>query len=168
MELILKEDVEKLGRAGEKVKVKNGYARNFLLPQGLAIEATNANLKVIEHHMVQRAKRLAAIKADAEAQAVELNKVRMTFVRKVSEEGKLFGSVTQTDISKELIGHRHFQIDKHRIHLDMPLKQVGEHKVEIKLHPEVTATVTVEIQAEAEEKALEEKPAETAEPPAAE
>ncbi|MBI5638587.1 MAG: 50S ribosomal protein L9 [Nitrospinae bacterium] len=163
MEVILKEDVEKLGKAGTKVKVKGGYGRNFLLPQGLAIEATKGNLKVIEQHMVQRAKRLAALKADATQMAEELSKVRLVFIRKSGEEGKLFGSVTVTDIAKELIGNRHFHLDKHKIHIDMPLKTVGEHKVEIKVHPEVTATVTVEIQAEAEEKALtEEAPAEGA------
>lgn len=163
MEVILKEDVDKLGKAGQKVKVTGGYGRNFLLPQGLAIQATKGNLMVIEQHMVQRAKRLAALKADAVTMAEELSKVRLVFVRKSAEEGKLFGSVTVTDIAKELIGNRHFHLDKHKIHLDMPLKTVGEHKVEIKIHPEVVATVIVEIQAEAEEKALaEETPAEDA------
>jgi large subunit ribosomal protein L9 len=155
MEVILKEDVEKLGRAGQHVKVKGGFGRNFLLPQGLAVEATTGNLKVMEQHLANRAKRLAALKADAEAQAAELNKVRLVFIRKVGEEGKLFGSVTVSDIAKELIGHRHFQVDKHRIHLDMPLKAVGEHKIQLKLHPEVSAEFIVEIQAEAEEKAVE-------------
>lgn len=163
MEVILKEDVDKLGKAGQKVKVTGGYGRNFLLPQGLAIQATKGNLMVIEQHMVQRAKRLAALKADAIKMADELSKVRLVFIRKSAEEGKLFGSVTVTDIAKELIGSRHFHLDKHKIHLDMPLKTVGEHKVEIKVHPEVVATVIVEIQAEAEEKAIaEEAPAEDA------
>ncbi|MBI3794230.1 MAG: 50S ribosomal protein L9 [Nitrospinae bacterium] len=155
MDLILKEDVEKLGNAGQHVKVKGGFARNYLLPQGLAVEANSGNLKAMEQHLANRAKRLAALKADAEAQAAELSKVRLTFVRKVGEEGKLFGSVTVSDVSKELINNRHFQIDKHKIHMDMPLKTVGEHKMHIKLHPEVTAEFTVEIQAEAEEKAVE-------------
>lgn len=163
MEVILKEDVDKLGKAGQKVKVRGGYGRNFLLPQGLAIEATKGNLKVIEQHMVQRTKRLAALKADAQQMAEELSKVRLVFIRKSGEEGKLFGSVTVSDIAKELIGNRHFHLDKHKIHMDMPLKSVGEHTVEIKVHPEVTATLTVEVQAEAEEKALtEEAPAEGA------
>ncbi len=164
MELILREDVDKLGKAGQHVKVRGGYGRNFLLPQGLAIEATIGNLKVIEQHMVNRSKRLAALKADAETQAAELSKLHLVFVRKVGEEGKLFGSVTLSDIAKELINIRHFHLDKHKIHLDMPLKQVGEHKVQIKLHPEVSAEFIVEVKAEAEEKAIEEK----AEQPAAE
>lgn len=160
MELILKEDVEKLGKAGQHVKVKNGFGRNFLLPQGLAIEATAGNLKVIEQHMVLRSKRLAALKADAVAQAAELSKLHLVFVRKVGEEGKLFGSVTLSDIAKEVINNRHFHVDKHKIHLDMPLKQVGEYKVSIKIHPEVSAEITVEIKAEIEEKPIEEKPEE--------
>jgi large subunit ribosomal protein L9 len=165
MEVILKEDVDKLGRAGEHVKVKGGYGRNFLLPHGLAVEATVGNLKVMEQHLANRAKRLAAIKADAETQATELNKLHLVFVRKVGEEGKLFGSVTVSDIAKELISHRHFQVDKHRIHLDMPLKTAGEHKIQIKLHPEVSAEFIVEIQAEAEEKAVEPTAENTGEQP---
>ncbi|MBI5179538.1 MAG: 50S ribosomal protein L9 [Nitrospinae bacterium] len=168
MELILKEDVEKLGKAGQHVKVKGGYGRNYLLPQGLAIAATSGNLKVIEQHMVVRSKRLAALKADAEAQAAELNKLHLVFVRKVGEEGKLFGSVTVSDIAKELINNRHFQLDKHKIHLDVVLKQVGEHKVQIKLHPEVVAEITVEVKAEAEEKALVEEAKTEDQPEAAE
>jgi large subunit ribosomal protein L9 len=155
MEVILKEDVEKLGRAGEHVKVKGGFGRNFLLPHGLAVEATAGNLKAMEQHLANRAKRLAALKADAETQAKELGKLHLIFVRKVGEEGKLFGSVTVSDIGKELINNRHFEIDRHKIHLDMPLKSVGQHKVQLKLHPEVTAEFIVEITAENEEKALE-------------
>ncbi len=165
MEVILKEDVVKLGRAGQHVKVKSGYGRNFLLPHGLAVEANAGNLKVMEQHLANRAKRLAALKADAEAQAAELGKLHLVFVRKVGEEGKLFGSVTVSDIAKELIGHRHFHVDKHRIHLDMPLKTVGEHKIEIRLHPEVSAEFIVEIKAEAEEKAVEPEPEKAVEQP---
>ncbi|MEE8484835.1 MAG: 50S ribosomal protein L9 [Nitrospinota bacterium] len=150
MELILKEDVEKLGDAGSKVKVAGGYGRNYLIPQGLALEATPSNLKALENHMKKRAKRLAAIKSQAEGQAAELNKIHLAFTRKSGVEGKLFGSVTATDIYKE-IEAKNFEIDKRKILLDMPIKEVGEHKVGIKLHPEVTAEITVEIKAEAEE-----------------
>ncbi len=155
MDVILKEDVEKVGKAGEKASVSNGYGRNYLIPQGFAIKATPAALKVIEDHMRKRAKRLAAQKADAEKQAVELGKLCLSFIRRSGEDGKLFGSVTAHEIGAGVIA-KGFEIDKRKVSMDTPLKSLGEHKVKIKLHPEVAAEITVEVKAEAVE-ALPEK-----------
>lgn len=147
MEIILKEDVEKVGNAGEKVKVADGYGRNFLIPQGLAIQATAGNLKVIKQHMTIRAKKIAALKGEAEAMAAELAKLRLSFTRKAGEEGKLFGSVTASEIGRSVV-EKGFEIDRRKVLLDMPLKQLGEHEVKIRLHPEVVAGITVEIVAD--------------------
>lgn len=153
MNIILKEDMEKLGRAGEKVKVAGGYARNFLIPQALALEATPSNLKVLEQHMKARAKRLSAIKEQAQAMAGEISALHLVFTRKSGEEGKLFGSVTPSDIGSAVL-EKNIEIDKKKVLLDMPIKQIGIQKVGIKLHPEVTAEVTVEVKAEEEEKSI--------------
>ena len=147
MEIILKEDVEKVGNAGEKVKVADGYGRNFLIPQGLAIQATAGNLKVIKQHMNIRAKKIAALKGEAEAMAAELGKLRLSFTRRAGEEGKLFGSVTSAEIGRGVV-EKGFEIDRRKVLLDMPLKQLGEHEVKIRLHPEVVAGITVEIVAD--------------------
>jgi len=174
MEIILKEDVEKVGKAGEKARVATGYARNYLIPQGLAIKATERALKDIEDHMKRRAKRLAEEKADAEKMAEALSLLKLEFTRKAGEEGKLFGSVTASEIGKEVVA-KGFNIDKRKVLLDVPVKQLGEHKVPIKLHPEVTAEITVEVLPEGGEtiiapvgeKPAEETPSETPEETAA-
>lgn len=153
MEIILKEDIEKLGNAGEKVKVTGGYARNYLIPQGLALPATSSNLGVMEEHMKRRAKKLAAAKSQAEAMAAELGKLHLVFTRKAGEEGKLFGSVTPGEIGKQVV-EKGFEIDRRKVLLDMPIKSVGEHKIGIKVHPEVTAEIMVEIKAEQEEQPI--------------
>lgn len=147
MEVVLKEDVEKVGLAGEKVGVADGYGRNYLIPQGLAIEATSSNMSVIEQHMKNRAKKLAAQKGEAEAMAAEIAKLHLVYTRRAGEEGKLFGSLTASEIGRSVI-EKGFQIDKRKILLDMPIKQLGEHDVKIKLHPEVTGIIKVEIRAE--------------------
>ena len=147
MEVVLKEDVEKVGEAGEKVKVADGYGRNYLIQQGLAIEASSANMSVIEQHMKNRAKKLAAQKSDAQAMAAEIAKLHLVYTRRAGEEGKLFGSLTASEIGRSVV-EKGFQIDKRKILLDMPIKQLGEHEVKIKLHPEVTGIIKVEIQAE--------------------
>ena len=175
MEVVLKEDVEKVGQAGEKVRVANGYGRNYLIPQGLAIEANSSNVSVIEQHMKSRAKRLAAQKVEAEAMAVEIGKLHLVYTRRAGEEGKLFGSVTASEIGRSVVD-KGFEIDKRKILLDMPIKQLGEHEVKIKLHPEVTGIIKVEIQAEEPQPDLtaeataevEEKKEETAEENSAE
>ena len=147
MEIVLKEDVEKVGGAGEKVKVADGYGRNYLIPQGLAIEASSANTAMIDQHMKNRAKKLAAQKSDAEAMAAEIAKLHLVYTRRAGEDGKLFGSLTASEIGRSVV-EKGFQIDKRKILLDMPIKQLGEHEVKIKLHPEVTGIIKVEIQPE--------------------
>ena len=147
MEVILKEDVEKLGDAGQNVKVADGYARNYLLPQGLAVKATASAIAVIKEHMKLRAKRLAEQKSDAEKMAAELAKISLEFVRRTADEGKLYGSVTPAEIGNAII-EKGFNIDKRKIVMDFPIKKVGEHKVGVKLHPEVRAEVTVLVKAE--------------------
>ena len=159
MEVILKEDVAKLGARGDVVKVAEGYGRNFLLPKKLAIEATPANRAVIEQMKAAAVRRLAREKGDAEAQAQQLAGVAVNFTRKSGEHDQLFGSVTSADIAREL-EHKGFNIDRRKIQLDEPLKHVGEFNVSIKLHRDVVVPVKVTIQKEA---AAEAAPAEAEE-----
>jgi len=147
MEVILKEDVEKLGDAGQNVKVADGYARNYLLPQGLAVKATASAIEIIKEHMKARAKRLAEQKTDAERMAAEMGKITLVFVRRTADEGRLYGSVTPSEIGNAII-EKGFAIDKRKVVMDLPIKKVGEHKVSIKLHPEVRAVVSVIVNAE--------------------
>jgi large subunit ribosomal protein L9 len=147
MEVILREDVRALGKAGQMVRVKPGYARNFLLPQGLAYEATPGNKKRIEAESRGRAVRLAAEKGDAEAAQARLAAAVLSFARKAGEEGKLFGSITGQDVADALAAQGHV-VDKRKIELDHPIKTVGEHTVRIRLHPEVHADVRVTVVAE--------------------
>ncbi|MGA9061656.1 MAG: 50S ribosomal protein L9 [Terracidiphilus sp.] len=172
MEVILKEDVANLGFRGEVVKVADGYARNFLLPRKLAMQATAANQAVIEQMKAAAARRSASEKAQAEELAAKLEPLELGFNRKAGEAGHLFGSVTSADIAAELAAQGH-EVDRRKIQLGDAIKSVGEFKVAIRLHREVTARVTVKVQAEAteEEEAAEPvaaEPAPAAEPAAAE
>jgi large subunit ribosomal protein L9 len=147
MEVILKEDVPKLGSIGDVVKVKPGYARNYLLPRGLAIEADRRNLKALEH-----VKRVTAEKREREQRksdqiAKQLSAVRLTMIAKAGEEGKLFGSVTNLDVEKAL-EEKGFTIDRRRIRLDEPLKQLGDYTVEVQLPLGVVASIAVTVVAE--------------------
>lgn len=147
MEVILKEDVEKLGHRGEIVKVAEGYGRNFLLPRKLAIEASRANKAVIEQMKAAAVRKSAKEKTGAEALAQQLNNVQLAFERKVGEKDHLFGSVTSADIASALEA-KGFNVDRRKIHLDDPLKSLGEFHVPIKLHREVTAHVKVTVSRE--------------------
>jgi len=147
MELLLKEDVDNLGVRGELVKVRAGYGRNFLLPRGLAIQATPGNVKQIEMQRRALLKKEATEKAAAEGQAGLLNEVNLTFARKVGDHGILYGSVTSMDIA-EGITAKGFEIDRRRIQLKDPIKETGEFEVPVKLHREVTATIKVTVTAE--------------------
>lgn len=147
MEVILKEDVNNLGHRGDVVKVAEGYGRNFLLPRRLAIEATAANRAVIEQMKQSAIRRSAREKSDAEAQVAQLDQVSLVFRRKVGENEHLFGSVTSAEIASELT-HQGFNIDRRKIQLDEPLRQLGEFHVPVKLHREVTAHVKVLVQPE--------------------
>jgi large subunit ribosomal protein L9 len=144
MEVILKEDVPKLGSRGEVVKVAEGYGRNYLLPRKLAIEATSANKGVIEQMKAAALRRSAHEKGEAEELAKQFAGVKVTFTRRAGEHDHLFGSVTASDIAGEL-EKRGFKIDRRKIHLNEPLKALGEFTVPVRLHREVTAPVQVEI-----------------------
>ena len=147
MEVILKEDVLKLGHRGDVVKVADGYGRNYLLPEKLAIEATSANKAVIEQMKSSALRKSAKEKAGAEELSNRLNEVVITFERKTGDQDQLFGSVTSADIAHELEA-KGYEIDRRKIHLDEPLKTVGEFHVPIRLHREVTAHVQVNIKSD--------------------
>ena len=152
MEVILKEDVAKLGSRGDVIKVAEGYGRNFLLPKKLAIEATPANRAVIDQMKAAAVRRQAREKGDAEGLGKQLAGVELSFTRKSGENDQLFGSVTSADIAREL-EHKGFSIDRRKIQLDEPLKAIGDFNVPIKLHREVVVPVKVTIQKEAGEEA---------------
>ena len=149
MEVILKEDVPKLGHRGEVVKVAEGYGRNYLLPRKLAIEATQANKSVIEQMKQAAVRRSAVEKADAEGLSKQLDGVTLTFQRKAGEKDHLFGSVTSSDIA-EALEQKGFSIDRRKIQLHDPLKNLGEFDVPVRLHRDVTSRVKVIIEKEAE------------------
>jgi large subunit ribosomal protein L9 len=147
IEVILREDIKTLGRAGDMVRVKPGYARNYLLPQGLAYEATEGNKKRIAAETRVKAARGQAERAEAERVAATLNEVTLTLTGKAGEEGKLFGSITSQDVADALARQGH-PVDRRRIELDHPIKTIGSHTVTVRLHPEVHADVRVSVVAE--------------------
>jgi large subunit ribosomal protein L9 len=144
IEIILREDVQHLGKAGEVVKVKDGYARNFLLPQGLAYPASEANKKKIAFEATRIATQRAGEKADAETEAARLAAVQLTFEMKVGEEDKLYGSVTAADIQRKL-EEAGIHVDKRKIDLPEPIRALGEFRVGLKIHPEVRPEITVTV-----------------------
>lgn len=150
MEVILKEDVHKLGSRGDVVKVADGYGRNYLLPRKLAIEATKTNRAVIEQMKAAAVRRSAREKADAEALSSQFNNLTLNFQRRSGEHDQLFGSVTSSDLATEM-EKKGFSVDRRKIQLHEPLKSLGEFTVPVKLHKEVTAHVRVVIEKEATE-----------------
>jgi len=150
MEVILKEDVPKLGNRGDVVKVAEGYGRNFLLPRKLAIQATAANKAVIEQMKAAAVRRSAKEKADAEALSKQFDGLEVSFTRKSGENDQLFGSVTAGDIT-EALEKKSFHIDRRKVQLHEPLKTIGEFTVPIKLHKDVTTHLKVVIAKEASE-----------------
>ncbi len=147
MEVILKEDVNNLGHRGDVVKVAAGYGRNYLLPQNLAMEANANNKAVIEQMKNSAVRKSAKEKTEAEALVAQLDAVALTFTRKTGENDHLFGSVTSSDIAQQL-EEKGFTIDRRKIHLDEPLKSLGDFLVPVRLHREVTAHIKVVVQAE--------------------
>ncbi len=144
MEIILREDVQHLGKAGEVVKVKDGYARNFLLPKGLAYLATESNKRKIAFEAERIAKQRAAERMAAETEATRLGDVRLSFAVKVGEEDKLYGSVTASDIQRKL-EEQGFHIDKRKIDLPEPIRELGEFRVGVKIHPDVRPEILVSV-----------------------
>jgi len=144
IELILREDVDKLGSRGQLVKVSPGYARNYLLPKRLAVAASEANKKIVEQERQAHLKRDAKEHAGAADLAKMLDAVTVTISQKAGENDQLFGSVTSKDIADGL-ETQGYNIDRRKIQLDNPIKTLGEHKVVVRLHREVTAEITVSV-----------------------
>lgn len=142
--VLLREDVDNLGARGEIVKVKAGYARNYLLPRKLAVEATAGNVKQIEAERAALLKKEARERATAEGQASLMKSLALSFERKVGEHGILYGSVTTMDIAEALRG-RGFEVDRRRISLRDPIKEAGEFSVSVRLHRDVTVEVPVTV-----------------------
>jgi large subunit ribosomal protein L9 len=147
MQIILQEDVEKLGNRGQLVEVAEGYARNYLLPRKYAIEATPGNLKRLDKMRAAFAKKEAVEKGDAQKLADLLGAVTLEFSRRTGDEDHLFGSVTSGDIA-EALEAKGFNIDKKKIHLAEPIKALGDFEVPVKLHRELTASVKVTVKKE--------------------
>jgi len=142
MEVILREDVEKLGNRGEVVKVAPGYARNFLLPKKLAVAATDANRKIVEQERQAHLRKEVKLKTEAEDLSKLLTGVSVTIAQKAGENDQLFGSVTAKDVA-DALALKNFTIDRRKVHLEEPIKQLGEYKVPVRLHKDVTAEVGV-------------------------
>ena len=147
MQIILQEDIEKLGHRGDVVTVKPGYARNFLLPRKLAIEATSGNMKVLERIRTSLAKKTATELEAAQKQASLLNGVSLKFTRKTGENDQMFGSVTSADIAEGLAAQG-FKADKRQVQLADPIKIIGESQVTIKVFRDVTAQIKVSVEKE--------------------
>jgi large subunit ribosomal protein L9 len=144
MEVILREDIERLGHRGQLVKVAAGYARNFLLPKRLAVAATEANKKIVEQERQAHLRRDSKAKSEAEDLSKLLSGVTVTIAQKAGENDQLFGSVTSKDVA-EALERQKFTIDRRKVLLDEPIKQLGEHKVPVRLHKDVTTEVIVQV-----------------------
>jgi len=149
MEVILRDDVEKLGNRGDVVKVADGFARNFLLPRRLAVPATSANKKIVEQERLAHLRREATLKSEAEDLAKLLTGVSVTISQKAGEQEQLFGSVTVKDIA-DALEKQNYTIDRRKIHLAEPIKQLGQFPVQVKLHRDVTAEIQVNVVPETE------------------
>jgi large subunit ribosomal protein L9 len=148
MEIILREDIEKLGSRGDVVNVAPGYARNFLLPRRLAVPATDSNKKIVEQERQAHLRRDAKLVEESQQLAQLLNAVSLTIARKAGENDHLFGSVTAADIGDALAAQK-FTVDRRKIHLEEPIRTLGEFKVPVRLHRDVTAEVTLQVTREA-------------------
>jgi large subunit ribosomal protein L9 len=147
MKVILREDIENLGKSGDLVTVKDGFGRNYLLPRKKAVLASEQNLRQLEHERSVLTARNAKLKGAAEEQAKKIGNIRVTIKRKVGEQDKLYGSVTVLDIA-EAVAAQGQQIDRRHIHMPEPIKALGSYEVELRLHREVTAKIKVEVAAE--------------------
>jgi len=151
MKVILIEDMPKLGEVGDVVEVADGYARNYLIPQGIAVIATEGALKQIENLKRQEARRRERLRGDAMAFKEQLDRLTLVFEAKVGETGRLFGSITSSDIAERIAEVTGREVDRRKVMLDNPLKEVGTFQVPIRLLPDITAQVTVVVEGEAEE-----------------
>jgi large subunit ribosomal protein L9 len=146
VKVILREDIPRLGDAGEVVEVRPGFARNFLLPQGKAIPATEASVKALEHHQRVIGEKVARERKTLEAEKARVEAIALEIVVQVGEEGKLFGSVTSAQIA-ELLAAKGVTVDRRKIELPEPIKEAGEHRVPLRLHREIVAHVRLTVRA---------------------
>jgi large subunit ribosomal protein L9 len=144
MDVILREDIDKLGARGQVVQVASGYARNFLLPKRLAVAATEANKKIVEQERQSHLRKEAKQKTEAEDLGKLMAGVTVTISQKAGENDQLFGSVTSKDVA-EALEQKNFTIDRRKIQLDEPIKQLGAHKLAIRLHKDVFVEITVSV-----------------------
>ncbi len=144
MDIILREDVDKLGSRGDVVKVAAGYARNFLLPRRIAVAATDSNRKIVEQERQSHLRKEAKQQGAAEELGKLLSAVSVTIARKAGENDHLFGSVTAADIADALEAQK-YEIDRKKLHLEEPIRTLGEHKVPVRLHRNVTVEITVHV-----------------------
>ncbi len=147
MEIILREDVEKVGARGAVVKVADGYARNYLFPKRLAVPATESNKKIVDQEREAYLRREAKLMGEAESLGQMMSSVRLTFRQRVGENDQLFGSVTAKDIADALEA-QNYHIERRKVQLDEPIRTLGEHKVALRLHRDVTAEITVVVEPE--------------------
>ena len=147
MDIILREDIETLGLRGAVVKVADGYARNFLLPKKLAVKATASNKKIVEQEREAHLRREAKAQSEAQDLARLMSNITLTFHQRVGENDQLFGSVTAKDIADALEAQK-YHIDRRKVQLDEPIRTLGEHKVNLRLHRDVSAQITVNVEAE--------------------
>jgi large subunit ribosomal protein L9 len=147
--ILLRQDVDDLGARGEIVRVKAGYARNYLLPRKLAVQATTSNVKQIEQERAALLKKEANERTTAEGQAEQIGKLVLEFKRKSGEQGALYGSVNSMDIAESL-KERGYEIDRHRLHLREPIKRIGDFSVPLRLHRQVTIDLQVKVLPEGE------------------
>jgi len=143
MKIVLRDDVENLGRKGDVVDVADGYARNFLVPRGLAMKATKGVVQQAEAMRRNRAAKEVRDRDAAQANAVAIAGMRLEITARAGDGGKLFGSVTAADVAEALLAQKAVEVDRRKVGLDEPIKEIGETEVEVRLHPDVTATLTV-------------------------
>jgi large subunit ribosomal protein L9 len=148
MKVLLKQDVKNIGRKGEIVEVKEGYGRNFLIPNALAIEASQGAMRQVEEAKKAQERRRDREKIEAQETANSIAAMVLTIKHKSGDEGHLFGSVTNSEIA-EALKKRGFEVDKKKIHLEEPIRHLGKHEATLKLHPEVTATISVTVEKQA-------------------
>lgn len=156
MKVILRADVDNLGRLGEVVKVKPGYGRNYLLPKGLAMPATEGNLKVFEQERRKLEERMETVRAKSRGEAERIEAAEVVISVRVGENNKLYGSVTTANIAESL-EQQGIEVDRRKILLEEPIKELGEYQVEVKLHPDVRAQLKVSVVKYASEEEQEEE-----------
>ena len=147
MEAILLKDVRRLGQVGDVKRVADGYARNYLIPRGLAVPVTESARQEVAQRVAAAARQAASEEVQAEAQAADLHDIELVFTAKAGESGRLYGSITNADIAERLSKKIGAEVDKRKVLLENPIKQVGKSKVEVKLHPNVKIEITVIVEA---------------------